>query len=692
MKKTMSKVLSLILAAAICLAFSAVAASAQTPDIVRHAGRLESSRDTMPEQDDIGDERAAAPPPATPAPQPAPQTEQETARDRDEQPADQPAASVSPQPSQPPRVVMPSVQTPSAEAANKLNALGLFNGVGANADGTPNFDLGRPPTRHEAVTMLVRLLGKDTEAQSGTWTTPFTDVDDWAKPYVGYAYTNGLTTGTSETTFSGGDTITASQYITFVLRALGYSSSDDFAWDRAWVLSDNIGFTKGQFNAATTEFLRGDVASISYDALHAGMKESGLPLYSTLISAGVFSEAGAKNAGLIPTVVPDWVTLSQTTAAVDVGKTLTLTATVAPDDAEDKSVTWSSSNERTATVSRSGVVTGVAAGSATITATTSNGKTATCSVTVSVAPPYVVPVLNHEYGPFTVTSYYSSGRPMRSVAVSSLVFTKIEQAATPTMYRVYISMQGVSDESTFHIKVRFYDANDRVLSEEALLESVAPNQPFNILVNKLWENEAIKNAVRMEFYSTDGYIATPGLNSGSQPGGDPGGTPGGDPGSTPGGDPGGTPGGDPGGYNDNDYGPDGKLKFSYSDAVTLLEYANGAMKSANQALEYTTNALKTSGVQSTIALEQAKIACKGAKSSLSSALTLLNNRTDLKLTGQYATGAILVQAGIDALDAVINEEVASDSATLLRFSSLMTSAAVLCAGFGKVMVEFVGAF
>jgi len=158
-------------------------------------------------------------------------------------------------------------------AADKLFELGLFKGVGTNEDGTPNYALDRALNRMEAVTMLVRLLGKEAEALTGEWEIPFTDVDAWAVPYVGYAYANGLTAGKSETSFGGRDAVTASQFLTFVLRALGYSSDEDFKWDAAWELTDELGITAGEYDG-TAEFLRGNAVLVAVTALDKTLKDS----------------------------------------------------------------------------------------------------------------------------------------------------------------------------------------------------------------------------------------------------------------------------------------------------------------------------------------------------------------------------------------------------------------------------------
>lgn len=78
---------------------------------------------------------------------------------------------------------------------------------------------------------------------------------------------------------------------------------------------------------------------------------------------------------------PTSVTLSASSQTIYVGEGVSLTATVLPSSASNKAVTWESSNRAVATV-EDGYVYGNAPGTATITAKTSNGKTASCTITV----------------------------------------------------------------------------------------------------------------------------------------------------------------------------------------------------------------------------------------------------------------------------------------------------------------------
>lgn len=76
------------------------------------------------------------------------------------------------------------------------------------------------------------------------------------------------------------------------------------------------------------------------------------------------------------------ISLDRDEASVPVGGELQLTATVEPENATDRSVVWSSSDESVATVSQTGAVQGVAVGTATITVSTGEELSATCTVSV----------------------------------------------------------------------------------------------------------------------------------------------------------------------------------------------------------------------------------------------------------------------------------------------------------------------
>ena len=172
--------------------------------------------------------------------------------------------------------------------AIRLERLGLFLGVGEDENGFTDFDLDRTPSREEAVTMLVRALGKGTEAAEMGKTHPFTDVPAWADGYVSYAYDQGLTKGTSDTTFGAGDTATGAMYVTFMLRALGYADGTDFTWDDPWALAEDCGILPERVDREA--FLRADAVDVTAAALSAKLKGTDATLAQKLIEEEAISQ------------------------------------------------------------------------------------------------------------------------------------------------------------------------------------------------------------------------------------------------------------------------------------------------------------------------------------------------------------------------------------------------------------------
>jgi len=165
-----------------------------------------------------------------------------------------------------------------------LKDLGLFKGVSDT-----EFDLGRAPSRVEALVMLIRVLGKEGEALDKDRAHPFTDVPEWADKYVGYAYESKLTNGQSATQFGTGEA-SAAMFVTFVLRALGYSDTngEDFVWSDPFTLAKEIGVVTD--SVELEGFLRADVVTIAVNSLDVKLKNSETKLYQKLIEAGVFTE------------------------------------------------------------------------------------------------------------------------------------------------------------------------------------------------------------------------------------------------------------------------------------------------------------------------------------------------------------------------------------------------------------------
>jgi hypothetical protein len=99
------------------------------------------------------------------------------------------------------------------EAINVAQAVGIMTG-----DENGNFNPDNGVTRNEMAVIMCNLL----DLQVGSTTSPFTDVDSWAAPYVAACYNNGIVAGITETTFGGNNSVTSAQAALMVMKALGY--------------------------------------------------------------------------------------------------------------------------------------------------------------------------------------------------------------------------------------------------------------------------------------------------------------------------------------------------------------------------------------------------------------------------------------------------------------------------------------
>jgi len=203
--------------------------------------------------------------------------------------------------------IFASVYTPKyTEEADTLYELGLFAGTGKNADGTPIYSLEREATRVQGLVMLLRLLGKEAEAATYTGDCPFTDVPSWARNYVAYAYNNGITKGTSATTFGSNSPLLGKAYMTFVLKSLGYSAESDFNYNEALILGETLGLNKlGEY---TGSIYRDECVKISCNALKTKMKDSEVTLLDKLVGDGIVTKEKVQSSEILAEefTIPVW--------------------------------------------------------------------------------------------------------------------------------------------------------------------------------------------------------------------------------------------------------------------------------------------------------------------------------------------------------------------------------------------------
>lgn len=154
--------------------------------------------------------------------------------------------------------------------AKVLQELGLFTGT------ENGYELERSSTRAEAAVMLVRVLGQEKNIQKSE-NCPFQDVEPWAIPYINLLYEQKIAFGISEDYFGAADPITPAQYMTYLLRILGYLDTEgDFDWENALGEAQDLGIIQaGDLTSLTKtdELSRGGMVNLTYHTLFAGFKE-----------------------------------------------------------------------------------------------------------------------------------------------------------------------------------------------------------------------------------------------------------------------------------------------------------------------------------------------------------------------------------------------------------------------------------
>lgn len=129
-------------------------------------------------------------------------------------------------------------------------------------------------TREEAISILVRMLGKSEEAKSGAADSGFSDVDPkhWAAKDITYAKKAGLTSGMGDGTFGLKRKVTSKEIASFMLRALGHSA--DWAKEDIMAKADSLKLLGNLTLQENSYIIRGEVFVMMKNTLYTNLKDS----------------------------------------------------------------------------------------------------------------------------------------------------------------------------------------------------------------------------------------------------------------------------------------------------------------------------------------------------------------------------------------------------------------------------------
>lgn len=153
--------------------------------------------------------------------------------------------------------------------ADVLYELELFRGT------NNGYRLEKSLSREEAATIIVRLMGEEENVLKESYNAVFSDVEKerWSYPYIMYCYENGITKGTAADRFSPSAEIPAEQFITLILRLLGYAEAEPGNAFSLAVEHKLINSEKAEEIKNKARFLRDDMVYIEYRTLMSEMAD-----------------------------------------------------------------------------------------------------------------------------------------------------------------------------------------------------------------------------------------------------------------------------------------------------------------------------------------------------------------------------------------------------------------------------------
>ena len=176
------------------------------------------------------------------------------------------------------------------EAIEVLKAVGVMTG-----DENGNFNPDKQVTRAEMAVVMANLLDLKVEDFKGA-SLPFTDVPEWAVPYVAACYADGITAGISATQYGSNNSVTTAQAALMMMKALGYFQlSKDFGsdWQVATVKQGSkIDLFDGIVAGASTAMTRNDVAQLTLNTLESTMVETDGTNTTITLPGGITIDSG----------------------------------------------------------------------------------------------------------------------------------------------------------------------------------------------------------------------------------------------------------------------------------------------------------------------------------------------------------------------------------------------------------------